>query len=59
LPCCGRNPLLLSEKLIELINNPLLLENIASNGYHKFLQIYDKNKIDFQEFIYKIDNNGK
>lgn len=56
---CDRDPLLLSEKLIELINNPLLLENIASNGYHKFLQIYDKNKIDFQEFIYKIDNNGK
>lgn len=53
---CDRNSLLLSEKLIDLINNPLLLKNTAMNGYHKFLEIYDKNRIDFQQFIYKIDN---
>ena len=38
-------------KLIDLINNPILLENTATNGYEKFLKIYDKTKVDFEEFI--------
>lgn len=53
---CERNSLVLSEKLTSLINNPLLLDETSSNGYEKFLKIYDKTKIDFEEFINKIDN---
>jgi spore maturation protein CgeB len=53
---CNRDALILSEKLIALINNPTLMENTAINGYEKFLKIYDKTKIDFKEFINKIDN---
>jgi glycosyltransferase involved in cell wall biosynthesis len=53
---CNRDALILSEKLIALINNPTLMENIAINGYEKFLKIYDKTESDFKEFINKIDN---
>ena len=53
---CQRDALMLSEKLINLINDPILLENTATNGYEKFLKIYDKTKVDFEEFIHKIDN---
>ena len=53
---CQRDALILSEKLIDLINNPILLKNTARNGYEKFLKIYDKTEADFKEFINKIDN---
>lgn len=53
---CERDSSKLSEKLIELINNHTLLENIATNGYEKFLKIYDTTESDFKEFINKIDN---
>lgn len=51
-----RNSLILSEKLTSLINNSELLNRTAINGYEKFLKIYDKTKVDFEEFIHKIDN---
>ena len=53
---CDRNALVLCENLVNLINNPNLLESTAENGYKKFLEIYDKTKTDFENFISKIDN---
>lgn len=53
---CDRNASALCENLIKLMNNSNLLESTAENGYKKFLEIYDKTKIDFENFINKIDN---
>ena len=53
---CDRNASSLCENLIKLMNNSNLLESTAENGYKKFLEIYDKTKIDFENFINKIDN---
>lgn len=53
---CENRPEVLSQELIKLIKDSQLLNEIALNGYNTFLRIYDKSKEDFENFIYKIDN---
>lgn len=52
---CDNTPKQLSIELTRLINDRELLDTTAINGYNKFLNIYDKTKIDFENFIEKID----
>ncbi len=52
---CENTPEVLSKELSRLINEPKLLNDTALNGYNTFLSIYEKTKIDFENFIYTID----
>lgn len=52
---CKNTPEVLSKELSRLINDPKLLNDTALNGYNTFLSIYEKTKIDFENFIYTID----
>ena len=53
---CDRKASVLCKNLINLIDNSNLLKSTAENGYRKFLEIYDKTSVDFENFIFKIDN---
>ncbi len=55
---CRNTPEVLSEKLSKLINEPDLIDNIAQNGYEKFIKLYDETKIKFKDFIYTIDKRN-
>ena len=52
---CDNRPKELSTALTRLINDPQLSNDIALNGYNKFLNLYDKTKREFENFIYTID----
>jgi len=52
---CTNTPEQLSKKLTNLINNRDLLYTTATNGYNRFISVYDKTKKDFEGFIENID----
>ncbi len=52
---CNNTPEQLSLELTNLVNNKEVLDATATNGYNKFLKIYEKTKVDFENFIKEID----
>lgn len=52
---CKNTPEILSNELTKLIKRPELINDISQNGYDKFVSLYDKTKLEFEDFIYHID----
>ena len=52
---CENTPEILGHELLKLINQPKSIDEISQNGYNKFLHLYDKTKLEFEDFIYSID----
>ena len=53
---CDNNPEVLSNLMTELISKPNEIDDIANNGYNKFINLYDETQTKFEEFISSIDD---
>lgn len=53
---CDNNPEALSNVMTELISKPNEIDNIADNGYDKFIKLYDETQTKFEKFISSIDD---
>jgi len=51
---CDNNNKSVAEALKELILNREMRENLGIKGYNRFIQLYDKTKIEFEEFLSKV-----
>ncbi|MBE3609300.1 glycosyltransferase [Campylobacter californiensis] len=52
---CENSPEILAKSIKELIKNSDKRESLAQNGYSKFICLYEKTKIEFENFIKAID----
>lgn len=55
---CDNTPEDLAEKLINLKDDRVLLDNMAANGYNKFLKVYNETKKNLEDFINLVDRKS-